>query len=535
MDPSEPEVSAVLIDAGRIVATGDASSLRDHPLAKQVMDLGGRCIIPGLIDAHIHFQSYALNQQLVDLFEIPSLEDALTRVAARVADTPAETWIRGRGWLQDLWPNRAFPTAADLDSVAPNNPVALTAKSGHAWWVNSRALEIAGITAETPDPSGGQIVRDTNGMPTGIIMETAIEMVGQHIPEPKPQEIDAALKDAFPTAWRLGITGIHDCDGRSAFLAFQRLHQRGELGLRVHKNIPSNLLKHAVGVGLRSGLGNDWLRVGHIKIFADGALGPRTAWMITPYEGEPENRGIPFHQEDELHDLIQLAAENGFACAVHAIGDQANRAVLDAIERIENQKPPKNGEDSPLRTNPLHSPCHLPHRIEHVQLLHPDDLPRLAKLNIVASMQPIHATQDMEMADRYWGKRAAFSYAWRSLMEHNTVLAFGSDCPVEELSPFLGIFAAVTRRRHTDGHPGPEAWYPEQTLALNDAVYAYTMGAAHAAGLASRLGSLSPGKMADLVVLDRDIWHIDPQEIPHASSIGTMIEGQWVFRKEELV
>lgn len=521
MDRAAPKVSALVIDAGRIAAAGDTADLRDRFSVKDVIDLGGRCVIPGLTDAHVHFQSYALARQRVDLFEVPSLDEALSRIATRVAEVPPGAWIRGQGWHQELWRGRKFPTAADLDRVAPSNPVALTAKSGHAWWVNSRALEIAGISANTLDPLGGQVLRDSTGTPTGTLLETAIPLVRQHIPDPAPDEIDAALRAAFVTARHLGITGIHDCDGRSAFLAYQRLHQQGELELRVHKNIPAEQLDHAIGVGLRSGFGDDWLWVGHAKIFADGALGPRTAWMIEPYEGEPENHGIPACPRDELDGVICRAAGHGFACAVHAIGDQANRAVLDSFERIGN------GDAGPwLRS--------MPHRIEHVQLLHPNDLSRLAKLDIVASMQPIHATQDMEMAERYWGNRAAFSYAWRSLLERDTALAFGSDCPVEELSPFLGLYAAVSRRRQKDGAPGLAGWYPEQRLSVTEAVYAYTMGAAYAAGVAHRLGSLSPGKLADLVVLDRDIWEMDPEEIPSTHPVGTMIGGQWVFRRDEL-
>lgn len=531
MDQTTPEASALAVDGEQIVAVGDTNSLRDRFPAKEVLDLGGRCVVPGITDAHIHFQSYALGRQQVDLFEVATKEEALARIAARVADAPPGVWIRGRGWQQELWQDRTFPTAADLDRVAPKNPVALTAKSGHAWWVNSRALEIAGINNDTPDPAGGQILRDAAGVPTGILLETAITPMREHIPEPTPGEIDVALRDAFPAAWRLGLTGIHDCDGRSAFSAFQRLHARDELGLRVHKHIPAKRIDHAIGVGLRTGLGDDWLWVGHIKIFADGALGPRTAWMINPYEGEPENRGIPRYASEELEALIQHATEHGFACAVHAIGDRANRAVLDAFERIaEGDSGPRPRPGSQMGS----SGRSIPHRIEHVQLLHPDDLPRLAKTGTVASMQPVHATQDMEMAERYWGKRAAYGYAWRSLLEHKTVLAFGSDSPVEDLSPFLGIYAAVSRRRHIDGAPGPQGWYSEQRLTVTEAVYAYTMGAAYAAGMAHRIGSLSPGKLADLVVLDRDIWNVEPKEILNARPLGTMIGGQWVFRQDEL-
>lgn len=514
MDQAAPQASALAIYGERIVALGETEGLRDEFPATEVLDLGGRCVIPGLTDAHVHFQSYAFSLQRVDLFEVPSMEEALRRVAARVAETPPGEWIRGHGWFQELWPGRAFPSAADLDRVSPHNPVFLTHKSGHACWVNSRALEIAGISADAPDPEGGQIVRDASGAPTGVLLEDTIGLVREHVPEPTPDEIDAALRGAFPRAWKLGLTGIHDCDGRGAFLAYQRLYQRGELGLRVHKHVPSEQLDDAIGAGLRSGLGDDWLRVGHVKIFADGALGPRTAWMLEPFEGEPYNRGIPIHAPDELQALISRAAEHDFACAVHAIGDRANRAVLDALEGLDI------------------GDWGLPHRIEHVQLLHPDDVGRLAELGVVASMQPIHATQDRDMADRYWGQRAALGYAWRSLLERGTVLAFGSDSPVEHLSPFAGIHAAVTRRR--PGEEG-EGWYPEQRLTVAEAVRAYTVGAARAAGVEGRLGSLAPGKLADLVVLDRDIFKVEHEEILETRPLGTMIGGRWVYRDDGLV
>jgi predicted amidohydrolase YtcJ len=283
----------------------------------------------------------------------------------------------------------------------------------------------------------------------------------------------------------------------------------------VHKLIPAKRLEDVISIGLRSGLGDDWLRVGHVKIFADGALGPRTAWMIAPYDGEPDNRGIPVYGPGELESLVARAASHGLACAIHAIGDQANRVTLDAFEQTQNHQ------------------SNIPNRIEHVQLLHPKDLHRLAKLGIVASMQPIHATQDMEMADRYWGERSALAYAWRSLLEKGTVLAFGSDCPVEDLNPFAGIHAAVTRRR-ADGASDPEGWYAEQRLTVSEAVYAYTVGAAQAAGVAHRIGSLAPGKLADLVVLDRDPFEIEPDEILGTRPLGTMIGGRWVHREQEL-
>jgi len=524
MDAGCPRASALAIAGECILAVGDDPAtgsghrLRDF-LAPggEVLDLGGRCVLPGLADSHIHFAEYALDLRTLDLTGAATLEEMLALVAERARETEPSEWIIGRGWHQELWPERRFPKATDLDSVAPAHPVALRAKSGHALVANSLALHLAGITADTPDPPGGRIGRDADGRPDGMLFEdSAMRLVTDLIPPPTPEETDAALREAMRSAWRVGLTAIHDVDGPPAFAAYQRLHAQGELGLRVVKYLPADALDCALEIGLRAGLGDDWLRVGGIKVFADGALGPRTAAMLAPYEGEPENVGVLTTDEAALRGLARKAVASGLPLAVHAIGDRANRMVLDVLTDVGGEG---RGKPGPYR-----------HRIEHVQLLHPDDVGRLAALGVVASMQPLHATQDYEMADRYWGQRCATAYAWRSLLEAGTVLAFGSDCPVEDLNPFLGIHAAVTRRR-ADGSPGPEGWYPEQRLTVEEAVRAYTLGAAYAAGLEDRLGTLAPGKLADLVILDRDIFICDPMAIAETQVVATMIGGRFVYGK----
>lgn len=526
MDDSCPRASALAIagvgleQSARILAVGDdPSALRDL-LAPggEVLDLGGRCVLPGLTDSHIHFTWYALGLRELDLGKAATLDEMLALVAGRMRETPEGEWIAGRGWDQERWPERCFPTAAYLDTVAPTHPVALRAKSGHALVANSLALQLAGITADTPDPFGGRIGRDAEGRPDGMLFEgSAIQLVTDLVPRPGPEETNSALRKAFSSAWRVGLTSIHDVDGPPAFAAYQRLHAQSELGLRVVKYLPADALDCALEIGLQAGLGDDWLRVGGIKAFADGALGPRTAAMLAPYVGEPHNVGVLTTDEESLRQLASKAVAGSLPLAVHAIGDRANRLVLDVLAEVSSMG--ANGGTNGLR-----------HRIEHVQLLHPDDVPRLAALGVVASMQPIHATQDSEMADRYWGDRSATGYAWRSLLEAGTVLAFGSDCPVEDLNPFVGIHAAVTRRR-ADGSPGPEGWYPQQRLTVEQAVRAYTLGAVYAAGLEDRLGSLSPGKLADLVVLDRDIFACDPMEIAETQVVATMIGGRFVYNE----
>lgn len=524
LDAGCPRASALAISGERILAVGgDPSTSSDHRLRDllapggEVLDLGGHCVLPGLTDSHIHFTWYALGLRGMDLTGAATLDGMLALVAEHARETEAGEWILGTRWDQERWPERRFPTAAELDTVVPAHPVVLKAKSGHALVANTLALQMAGVTAHTPDPPGGRIGRDADGQPDGMLFEdSAMELVTGLIPKPGPEETAGALREAFPSAWRVGLTAIHDMDGPPAFTVYQRLHTRGELGLRVVKYLPAGALDCALEIGLRAGLGDDWLRVGGIKVFADGALGPRTAAMLAPYEGEPENLGVVTTDQASLRELARKALVGGLPLAVHAIGDRTNRMVLDVLADVGGGG---RGKPGPYR-----------HRIEHVQLLHPDDMGRLASLGVVASMQPIHATQDYEMADRYWGERCATAYAWRSLLEAGTVLAFGSDCPVEDLNPFLGIHAAVTRRR-ADGSPGPEGWYPEQRLTVGEAVRAYTLDAAYAVGLEDRLGSLAPGKLADLVILDRDVFTCDPMAIAETRVVATMIGGQFVYNE----
>jgi len=547
LDPARPRAKAIAIKGDRILAIGDeqeVSSFALHP-PSSVVNLHGYTVIPGLIDAHMHLEWYALGLQNIDV-DVPTLEQALERVAERAQVMPKGNWLLGRGWNQNAWPGGAFPTAADLDRVAPEHPVFLTAKSGHAAWVNSLALRLAGISASTPELAGGSIVRDRQGQPTGILLEDAMEWVRRHIPDPTPEHVAAAMRAALPNVWRAGLTGIHDFDGPRAFSAYQLLKERGELGLRVVKNIPVAYLPQAIDLGLRTGFGDDWLRIGGIKIFADGALGPRTAAMLAPYEGEPDNRGIVVTDKEEMLEKVRLASASGLACAIHAIGDRANRDVLDVYEAVRHLEE-QRGEDTtpslplphPGRGNspPLPSVGEgwgggpsprrpLRHRIEHVQLLHPDDYGRLGQLGLIASMQPIHATSDMRMAERYWGERCVGAYAWRTQLQAGAVLAFGSDCPVEPLAPLLGIHAAVTRRR-ADGAPGPEGWYPQQRLAVEEAVRGFTWGAAYAGYMEDRLGTLAPGKLADLVVLSEDIFRIDPMDILKTEVLATLIGGRF--------
>jgi predicted amidohydrolase YtcJ len=533
MDPANPTPSAIAIRHNRILATGGDDEMKAL-LGKngEWIDLHGRTVTPGLVDAHVHFQTFALHLQRVQLHSTTSLQDALERITAHLqTDHASAGWLQGRGWSQDDWRDRAFPTAAALDAVCPDRPACLRDKSGHAAWVNSKALQLAGIDGRTPNPPGGSIRRDASGAPTGVLFEEAIDLVTNLIPRPTEYEIAQAMRPAQEACWRAGLTGVHDFDGRSCFSALQILRQNGELGLRIVKNIPVYRLEHAIGVGLRSGFGDDWLRIGGVKLFADGALGPRTAAMIAPYEGEPGNRGIVVTDKEEMYARVSQASAAGLSATIHAIGDRANHDVLDVYEAVRKEERLKIKDWQSDAQSSIFNPqsSFLRHRIEHVQLLHPNDLNRLAQLNVIASMQPIHATSDISMADSYWGERAQYAYAWRTMLNSGAPLVFGSDAPVEPIEPIRGIHAAVTRRR-PDGSPGPEGWRPEQKLTLHETLHAFTLSAATTSGQEANQGSLTPGKLADLTIFDRDIFAISPDELVNVEIDGTVVDGRFRHR-----
>ncbi|HLV36322.1 MAG TPA: amidohydrolase [Spirillospora sp.] len=511
-----PSVSALAIINGRIVAAGTDDDIL--PLAgpgTKRDNLGGRTVIPGLTDAHIHWSMTAQNLQWVDVFEVASKAVALERVAERARTTAPGEWIRGSGWAQDFWPEPVFPTAADLDAVAPQHPVFLRAKSGHAAWVNSASLRRCGITASTPDPKGGHIQRDASGQPTGILFENAIDLVRDQIPDPTPEQLADQMQIAQSQALAAGLTGIHDFDGPDCLRALQILCERGLLALRVLKNVNKEWIDALLSTGLRHGFGDDWIRIGAQKIFADGALGPRTAYMIEPYNGEPDNYGIALVDKEEMQELVSRASAAGLPSTIHAIGDRAVHDVLDVFEAVRREETAR-GE----------APAARRHRIEHVQIIHPDDAHRLAQLGVIASMQPIHATSDYSAADRFWGERSRWAYNIRLQIDQGANIALGTDSPVEPFEPLKSIYAAVTRRR-PDGSPGPEGWYPELRLTMDETLRGFTTGPAYAAGMENRLGRLAPGYLADLVVLDRDLYRIPHDEILETRVLGTMVDGEW--------
>lgn len=517
-DATNPRVSALAIHNGRIIAYGSDDEMLALAGAGTKRDnLNGRTVIPGLIDAHIHWAWTSRTLSEVNVFEVPEKQIALDRVAARAAVTPQGQWITGSGWAQDLWVDSSFPTAADLDKAAPHHPVYLRAKSGHAGWVNSAALRLCGISAETPDPEGGKLVRDSEGNPTGVLLESAAELVAAQIPKPTPEQLAGMMAQAQQQALAVGLTGIHDFDGPDCLEALQVLRERGGLALRVLKNINAEWIEHAHALGLRWGFGDHWIRIGGVKIFADGALGPHTALMIEPYEGEPENYGIRVADKETMVEIVSRASASGFPATIHAIGDRAVHDVLDVYEIVRREEDARGDARFTRR-----------HRIEHVQVIHPDDVNRLAELEIIASMQPIHAMSDYVVADRYWGARSRYAYNPRLQLDRGVVVAFGSDSPVEPFDPRLGIHAAVTRQR-ADGSPGADGWYPEARVSVAEALHGFTVGPAYTAGMERHLGRLAPGYLADLVVLDVDPFEIAPADLREMPVLATMVDGDWRY------
>ncbi len=519
-DPENPTASAIAIDHGQVIAVGCDDEILTTFKTTYKINAGGRTVIPGLTDAHIHLDEYALNLQKVDC-ETLTREECLQRIAARKVNTAPGEWILGHGWNQNNW-IEGYGTAALLDDIAPNNPVYLTHKSLHCAWANTVALRLAGISRNSADPDRGHIGRLSNGEPDGILFESAMAIFDQIIPAPSIEKLASVIKAATDLLEHMGLTGVHDFDGHRCFSALQMLQQSKQLKLRVLKQIHLEDLPHAIEIGLRSGFGDDLLKIGALKLFADGALGPQTAAMLAPYEDDPGNRGSLMMEADVVFERGRLAVENGISLAIHAIGDLANREVLNGYAKLRQfeQSLPK-GNDRPMR-----------HRIEHVQVIDPADLPRFAKLNLIASMQPIHATSDMLMADKYWGDRSAFAYAWRSLLSNQVPLAFGSDAPVESPNPFWGIHAAVTRRR-ADGTPSAHGWHPEQRLLIDEALSGFISGPAYASGMEDRLGKLAPGYLADLLVLSEDPFTCPPELLRDIHPVATMVGGDWIFSELE--
>ena len=439
-------------------------------------DMPSTLVTPGFVDGHTHFALWALNRRRVQLAGMKRREAIVAAVAGAA---PAQGWIIGQGWDANGWP--IAPDRQALDAVQ-RLPVYLDSLDVHAAWVNSAALVAAGITRDTTDPFGGRIVRDAAGEPTGLLLERAVELMIPYLPVPPPDRLDDALGEAQAEAHRLGVTGIHNVERLDTMVAFERLEKAGSLRLRVLFHPPVEALPDLIRRGIRSGVGSEWLTVGGVKIFLDGSLGSRTAWMLEPYEGS-RDRGIPITTESDVRDAMRSASSAGIASTVHAIGDAAVRRALDLMTDLDRVA--------------------IPHRIEHFQCVHPSDLDRAAAAGLVLSMQPAHLLTDVPLVDRHWGSRGQGAYAFGTLRRRGSALVFGSDVPVASIDPREGVFAALERRAN-DGTPAG-GWRSEEKLGFEDTLRAYTSAAAMAGGVAAHRGTLGPGQDADLVA-----WEVDP-------------------------
>jgi len=502
------QAEALLVRGDEICAVGREDEIRaaaaDLPHVPEEIDLNGAVVVPGLVDSHTHFASYCEMSLGVDLTGTETLDEALERVRMLAAEKGVGEWIRGWGWNKNLWDDDSFPLRSDLDRVTREHPVALTSKDGHAMWVNTPALSQAGIDENTPDPAGGRIIPGEDGRPSGVLLETAMDLIQQVISPISLGEMKEALMQGQAEAHSLGLTGVITCEGAEALRALSELNREGKLTLRIRSTLPDAALNAAGTVGLTAGMGDNSLRMFAVKILVDGALGSQTAYLASPYSSRDDGyRGVPIYTEDELSDTVQQCRDLGFPVAVHAIGDAANHMVLNVLER----HPPPDG---------------LRDRIEHAQLLKPDDISRFSELGIVASVQPAHLVADRDLVDRHWGERGRYAYAFGSLARAGTTLAFGSDLPVDVMDPLVGLQAAVWRTGDRRG-----AWYPEQCIPAREAARAYTWGSAYGVGEERLRGLLKPGMLADFSAFDMDPLRAGPEE--DCTCCMTVVGGEVVY------
>ncbi len=494
MDASIPEASAVAVKGEKIIWVGNTSDASKWAGKNtKVLDLAGAFVYPGLIEGHAHIVGLGQSRSTLDLVGTADKDSILKKVGDRAKTTSKAGWILGRGWDQNDWPTKEFPTAADLDSVSAGHPVVLERIDGHAIWVSSEVLKLAKISAATKDPDGGKIVRDDKGNPTGVLVDLAAGLVERVVPPPTKQDLLNFTKVALQEAASKGITMIQDAGTSGQVLeAFKELASSNELPVRIY-----SMVSHGspfADAFLNQGPSNygPYLDVRSMKMYMDGALGSRGAALLEPYSDDPKNSGLILAQDAVLMDALQRAKKAGIQVGIHAIGDRANRKVLDAYEKVGVKG--------------------MRWRIEHVQVLAPSDIPRLSQLDVIASMQPIHATSDGPWAtDRLGPERVKGAYAWRSLLDQKTIIAGGSDAPVEEINPLWGIYAAITRQDHQGKPEG--GWHPEQLVTPTEALRMFTMDAAYAAFREKELGSISIGKFADMVVLPENILTGKPSKL----------------------
>jgi predicted amidohydrolase YtcJ len=508
--------TALAIRDGKVLATGDSQLSKNYPRAEHI-DGQGKTLIPGIIDAHGHVSSLGFTLLSTDVRGLESALLAAEKVADYAAQQPQLQWIKGRGWNQVLWPGQQFPNAAVLDQYIDDRPVWLTRIDGHAGWANSAAMEAAGINGSTNSPEGGEILRDAQDNPSGVFIDNAMSLIEQAIPAPSADEISVALDTVSKHLLSLGITSTHDA-GVSAteHSLYRELADSGAMQVRLYGMISSTdpELEQILAAG-HSQDSKDMYSVRSIKIYTDGALGSRGAAMLEPYKDRPDHSGLLLTSAEQLRKLFSLATEAEFQVAIHAIGDRGNRIALDEIEHVYSTLGGR----------------HLRHRIEHSQVVALSDIPRFKSLDVIPSMQPTHATSDMNMAeDRIGAERLQGAYAWRSFLNQGSRVVSGSDFPVELAAPFDGIHAAVTRQNKANQPEG--GWIAEESMTIKETMRSFSIDAAWAAHQEATLGGLTPGKWADFILLDRDIYHIAPEDLWKTQVLETWLAGNRVYKAE---
>ncbi len=517
MDASSPQASAVAAYGNRIVAVGSDDDVKSLSGARtRVIDARGRVVLPGFNDAHVHFMMGGLQLSSVDLRDADSLEEFAGRIRLFVQNLERGRWVTGGNWDHERWENSALPTKELIDSFTPNTPVFVSRMDCHMALANSLALKIAGVTRDTEDPPGGLIVRDeASGEPTGVLKDAAMEFVLRQIPQKSFDEKLEAARAASNYAASLGVTSAHDMSANEDVGVYQTLFERGELKTRIYAASPLPDWQRLARTGVRKNFCTDALRIGCLKGFADGSLGSTTALFFEPYCDAPETCGLPggeMFPEGAMLSRVRAADRAGLHVMIHAIGDKANDLVLSIYEQVE--------EENGARDRRF--------RIEHAQHLRAQDVARFARSSVIASVQPFHAIDDGRWAEKRIGsRRAQTTYAFRSLLDAGARLAFGTDWVVAPLNPMLTIYAAVTRRT-LDGK-NPRGWIPEQKIMVEEAVRAYTVGSAYAEFAEDLKGTIAPGKLADMVILSRDIFKIDPEEIEQTEVLTTIMDGQVVY------
>jgi predicted amidohydrolase YtcJ len=513
MNPQLSKAEAVAVRDSKIVAVGRNSDVEN--LGKRnfrVIDLEGKTVLPGLTDCHTHILSFAQGLGRVDLHGIDSAEEILSAIESFSRRLKPDEWFLGAGWDKNIIEDQSIFSRQTLDKIWPHSPAALQSKDQHVLWVNSKALEFAGIKKTANDPRGGKIEKDRNtGEPTGILKEKACNLVWDKLPPRTTSTSEKLLKEAMQIANSYGLTGVQNHDDPDAFELFRKLQSDGALTLRAAFWIPIDRLDSAISLGLTSGSGNDFVRFGGVKMYADGSLGSQTALMFESFEGCEDNLGVEATPQEELAENSIKASRAKMSVAIHAIGDRAVHQSLNAIEETMRQNPGQTG---------------LRHRIEHVQLLHPDDIGRFQKIGVIASVQPVHAPADIDIAEKYWGKRSRFAYAFKSLLDSGAKVVFGSDAPIETINPWMGIHAAVCRKRLGD----QESWHPEEKVSIFDAISGFTRWSSYASYEEGLKGSIEVGKLADMIVLSRDVFKIRLEEIPNTKVECTILGGRIVHQ-----